>query len=234
MTEIQPPHPAHDGVHVSFLLDRSGSMGSIRDDVIGGFNQFLREQKSQPGACRMTLVQFDSQAPFEVLADAVSVQDVAPLDAGRYQPRGGTPLYDALGALLDHADRHARGRDQDTVVVVFTDGQENSSATWSREAVFERIEALKQQGWTFVFMGANQDSYAAAGRLGFATGSTSNWRVHDSSTALSQMSRSLGSFRGKPRSEREKQKLDFFEGIKESEASDSGAAKEPRKAKTTH
>src|SRR5262245_63093084 len=122
----QTPIPA-GAVHVSFLLDRSGSMSAIRDDVIGGFNQFLREQQGRSGECRMTLVQFDTQAPFEILADAARVHEVPPLDAGRYEPRSGTPLLDALGCLLDHAERRARGRDEDPVVVVFTDGEENSS-----------------------------------------------------------------------------------------------------------
>src|SRR5262245_59865681 len=139
---------SHDpnAVHVSFLLDRSGSMGAIQNDVIGGFNQFLREQQALPGACRMTLVQFDSQHPFEVLSDAVDVNAVGLLDAQRYRPRGGTPLLDALGQLLDHAERRARGRDEDAVVVVFSDGQENASHAWTRAALFERIEGLKAKG----------------------------------------------------------------------------------------
>ena len=204
-------------VHISFLLDRSGSMGAIRDDVIGGFNQFLREQQRRPGACRMTLVQFDSQAPFEVLADAADVSAVAPLDGARYAPRAGTPLLDALGQLLEHAERRARGRDEDAVVVVFTDGQENASHAWTRAALFERIEALKARGWAFVFLGANQDSYAEAGALGFARGSTSDWRQSSSEAAFRQLNRSVGSYRSKSRGDRVAQSPDFFEGVKEAE-----------------
>src|SRR5262245_13696180 len=79
---------ASQGVHVHFLLDRSGSMGAIASDVIGGFNEFLREQQARPDACRMTLVQFDSQQPFELLAEARDVRDVPPLDTASYRPRG--------------------------------------------------------------------------------------------------------------------------------------------------
>lgn len=208
----------NDTVHVSFLLDRSGSMAPIRNDVIGGFNQFLRDQQARPGVCRMTLVQFDSQAPFEILADAADVRDVRPLDAARYEPRAGTPLLDALGALLEHAERRARGRDEDAIVVVFTDGEENASRSWKREALFERIAGLRARGWAFVFLGANQDSYAEAGGLGFAAGSTSNWNAESSGTAFTQLDRSLGSYRGKLRAERAAQSRDFFEGVKEAEA----------------
>lgn len=216
MTDTSSDAP--DAVHVSFLLDRSGSMGAIQGDVIGGFNRFLREQQGRPGICRMTLVQFDSQEPFEVLADAVNVEEVAMLDPERYRPRGGTPLLDALGKLLEHAERRARGRDEDAVVVVFTDGQENASHTWTRSALFERIEGLKAKGFGFVFLGANQDSYAEAGNLGFAPGSTSNWHGDSTTAAFSQISRSLHSYRDKLCLERRAQSIDFFEGVKEAEA----------------
>jgi hypothetical protein len=232
MTQRQPNPQDHGDVHVNFLLDRSGSMGRIRDDVIGGFNHFLREQQARAGTCRMTLAQFDTQEPFEVLVDAEDVKDVPLLDAGRYAPRGGTPLLDALGTLLEHAERRARGRDEDAVVVVFTDGQENASHRWTREALFERIAALKARGWSFVFLGANQDSYAQAGALGFAPGSTSNWDVCDSSTAFAQTSRAVLSLRGKMRGARAAQSEDFFEGVKEAEASGSdGSARAATKVK---
>lgn len=218
------PSPAPDApnaaVHVHFLLDRSGSMASIAQDVIGGFNRFLQEQQARPGECRMTLVQFDSQSPFELLADAREVRDVLPLDDHRYQPRGGTPLLDALGGLLDQAERRTRGRDEDPVVVVFTDGQENSSHKGSRTLLFERIERLTADGWAFVFLGANQDAYAEAGHLGFQPGSTSGWQAHrfGSAAAFDSLGRTLTSYRGKPRHERAAQHADFFEGVKEAEA----------------
>jgi len=225
MTENATTPTTNDAVHVSFLLDRSGSMAPIRNDVIGGFNHFLREQQARPGVCRMTLVQFDSQAPFEIVADAADVRDVPPLDAARYEPRAGTPLLDALGALLEHAERRARGRDEDAIIVVFTDGEENASECWKREALFERIEGLKARGWAFVFLGANQDSYAEGGGLGFAAGSTSNWNARSSGTAFAQLNRSVRSYRGKGRAERVAQSGDFFEGVKEAETDSDTSSK---------
>lgn len=210
---------SRDNVHVSFLLDRSGSMARIREDVVAGFNRFLRDQQAQPGTCRLTLVQFDSEAPFEVLTDAVDVHAVRPLKRRHYQPRAQTPLLDSLGRLLEHAERRARGRDEDPVVVVMTDGHENASREWSRRKIFERIAALEAQGFTFVFLGANQDSYAEAGHLGFARGSTSNWQPGDTEAAFAMTSRALNSYRGKARAARSPQRTDFFEGVKEAEQS---------------
>ncbi|MCZ6738189.1 MAG: VWA domain-containing protein, partial [Actinobacteria bacterium] len=78
-------------------LDRSGSMASISDDVVGGFNTFLAEQRKQDGGGRVTLVQFDGQDPFEILIDGEDLDTVGDLDPARYIPRGNTPLYDAIG-----------------------------------------------------------------------------------------------------------------------------------------
>jgi len=231
MSSTAAPAPEHP-VHVSFLLDRSGSMAAIRDDVIGGFNQFLREQQSHPGTCRMTVVQFDSQNPFEVLADGVDVRELRELDADRYCPRGGTPLLDAVGRLIEHAERRARGRNEDSVIVVFTDGQENSSRQWSRSALFEQIEGLRARGFTFVFLGANQDSYHEAGQLGISSANTSNWHARHARTAYAQMSRSLSSYRDKSASGRVLQSADFFEGVKEAEGAVQAEAEPKAKTKT--
>ena len=119
-------------------------------------------------------MQFDDQAPHEVLLDDVEVTSVVPLRGHEFVPRGNTPLLDATALLLDRAE--ATGAPAtDNLVVVFTDGHENASRQWDRGRLFRRISDLQDSGWTFVFLGANQDSYAEGGRLGFADGSTSNF-----------------------------------------------------------
>ncbi len=75
-------------VHISILLDRSGSMATIADDIVGGFNTFLEQQRQEPGTARVTLVQFDGQDPFEILIDGQDLESVENLDPRRYQPRG--------------------------------------------------------------------------------------------------------------------------------------------------
>ncbi len=82
-------------VHISVVLDRSGSMARIADDIVGGFNTFLDEQRKTEGKARVTLVQFNGQDPFEVLIDGEDLDTVPDLDATRYLPRGSTPLHDA-------------------------------------------------------------------------------------------------------------------------------------------
>src|SRR5688500_9013338 len=118
--------------HIGFVLDRSGSMATIAEDVVGGFNTFLADQQADGNDAVMTLVQFDSQDPFEVLADAVPVAEMVPLTAATFVPRGGTPLFDALSRAITHVTaRQATLAEldvplEDILVVAFTDGQENS------------------------------------------------------------------------------------------------------------
>ena len=197
---------------VWFLLDRSGSMQSIASDVVGGFNQFFAEQRAQAGQLRVTVVQFDNEAPHEVLIDRADVANVVDLDAHRYKPRGMTPLFDAIDLLLDRAER-AQGSPTDQLVVVFTDGLENASHRVSREAVFAHISRLKDAGWTFVFLGANQDSYAAGGGIGVAAGSVSNFRADRQGVevAFSSISRGTSEWRGKSQPRRHADRDEFYD-----------------------
>ncbi len=166
-------------VHVSFLIDRSGSMSGLQSDVVDGFNGFVARQRAHSGACTLTLVQFDSNDPYGVIHDGVPLHEVPDLALDEYRPRGMTPLLDALGSLIEAADARLEwlGHDEDQIVAVFTDGLENASRRWKRADLFDLIAARKDAGWTFVFMGANQDSYAEAGRLGMDEGSVQDFRA---------------------------------------------------------
>jgi Mg-chelatase subunit ChlD len=168
--------------HVYFLLDRSGSMASIAPDVVGGFNRFIDEQLDGPNRCRLTLVQFDGSDPQEVLVDGADIDtDTPKLTADTYSPRGSTPLLDATALILDRAEKRAKRRKKNSkdpeaiMVVTFTDGQENASEKTSTKELKARIEKLTGKGWTFAYLGANQDSWAEASQLGYGMGSTRDW-----------------------------------------------------------
>ena len=152
-----------------------------------------------------------------------------------------TPLLDALGSLIEAVDTRLEslaleanpegdqeaGHEEDQIVAVFTDGLENASRHWSREELFDAITTRKNDGWTFVFMGANQDSYAEAGRLGLDDGSVQDFRgdkqgVH---TAFLSMERAVGEYRGAAEEERMQRRKAFFGGRKEAEEDDGGRGK---------
>ena len=213
-------------VHVSFLIDRSGSMRGLGSDVVESFNGFVDGQRSSPGECSLTLVQFDSNDPYEVIHDAVPVDRVPDLTADQYQPRGATPLLDALGTLIEAAGTRLErlGHDEDQIVAVFTDGLENASRRWSRIEIFDLISARQEAGWTFVFMGANQDSYAEAGQLGMYQGSIQTFRADKRGVGLAfaDMGHAVREYRMMPNPKRMGRKGDFFAGRKKAEADHEG------------
>jgi Mg-chelatase subunit ChlD len=149
-----------NSTHITLILDRTGSMESIRDDTIGGFNAFLAEQQRQPGAVTLTLVQFDSQDPYEVLANFAPIGTIAPLTLETYVPRASTPLLDALGRGINDLGQTLaampRDRRPDQIVfVVVTDGQENASHEFTKTQVSQMIKERQQQDWQFVFLSAD-------------------------------------------------------------------------------
>lgn len=159
-------------VHVYFVLDRSGSMSSIATDVIGGFNSFIEEQKRQDGECRITMVQFDSHNPAELLYDAVEVAEVTPLTSNTFSPRGSTPLLDAEGSMINRARQRAaqritEGLDAEAILfVTFTDGEENASREWTKEALTAAKSQAETDGWAFSYLGCGHDAYAQASSIG--------------------------------------------------------------------
>lgn len=208
---------AHVPAHISVVLDRSGSMSSIADDTVAGFNAFLGEQRRTPGTIRVTLAQFDSEGPFDLLIDGVDLREVTDLDRSAYQPRAWTPLYDAVGRMIGRIDAGIAERaerslpEEDQIVVIVTDGLENASVEQTRASVFELIEQRRKAGWVFVFLGANQDAYASGERLGVAPANRADWAAtrEGAKKMWGDLSYSTELHRGKPR-ERRRSEADHF------------------------
>lgn len=151
------------------ILDRSGSMESIRDDAIGGFNAFLNGQKKLPGNARMTLVLFDDE--YDIILDGVPLREVTKLTSATFVPRGMTALLDAVGRTLDSVCIRIAQTPKDTqpvkiICCILTDGMENSSKEYTRQQVFDKITKLAECGWEFVFLAANQDAIQAGESIG--------------------------------------------------------------------
>jgi Mg-chelatase subunit ChlD len=162
----------HNYTAMLLVIDRSGSMAGIRDDMIGGLTTMLAEQAAQPGILTVDIVTFDDVIEWQCsMADPASVKVVL-------EPRGGTALFDAIGMsvlqfgrILEALPEHAR---PETVqVVVVTDGQENSSREYRPEAVRALVkQQTDKYQWDFVFLGANQDAVLTGTTLGFEAGSS--------------------------------------------------------------
>lgn len=179
MLEVHHPDAATmtDRTHITVLLDRTGSMEPIRADVVGGYNAFLQAQQAAPGEATLTLVQFDSQDPYELLFAAMPIKDVPALTLAQYVPRASTPLYDAMGRGIRALEARLEGtpagwRPDKIVFVVVTDGEENASVEFRRAQVMSLIEAKKKEGWDFVFLSSDIGSFADAQDMGVAAASS--------------------------------------------------------------
>ncbi|MFA6654109.1 MAG: vWA domain-containing protein, partial [Candidatus Delongbacteria bacterium] len=155
--------PKKDHTQLICVLDRSGSMESVADDAIGGFNTFIEEQKKQPGTMSVTLVLFDHEylVPFK----NKDIMKVEPLNRKSYVPRGVTALLDAVGRTVNEAGselskKKEKDRPEKVIVCILTDGLENASKEFKIEQIKKLIEHQKEKySWDFVFLAANQDAF---------------------------------------------------------------------------
>ncbi len=200
-------------------------MSGLEVAVVRGVNRFIAEQAAEPGKCTLTIAQFDSADPFEVLVDAVSVHKTDLHALERYRPRGLTPLFDAVGSLIGRADRRMKQRSktgkkpEDQTVVIVTDGLENASTDYPVADIHDLIAKRREQGWAFVFMGANQDSYSESARLGVDPRSVQNYEASDAGVdeAFVSLSRAQRERRAMSSSERASRADDYFDGVREAE-----------------
>jgi hypothetical protein len=167
-----------------FLLDRSGSMESCWDDTIGGFNSFLADQKATGGT--LTLIQFDHE--YNMTYERTKIDAVAPLTRETYKPRGSTALLDAIGRLT----KNWNGSSNPSVVIL-TDGLENASNKFTKAHIKDLIEQKTKDGWTFAYLGANQDAFAEAGSIGIAPGCTMNYDANRTPDAMRVLSAAMSS-----------------------------------------
>ena len=162
-----------------FILDRSGSMGGLESDTIGGFNSMLVKQQAEPGECRITTVLFDDK--FEVLHDRIDIKAVSKITEKEYFVRGSTALLDAVGKTIQKigsvqkntANEYRAGK---VLFIITTDGLENSSREFSYEKIKSMIGRQKSKyGWEFIFLGANIDAVDVANRFGVAKNRAQNY-----------------------------------------------------------
>lgn len=162
-----------DYSHIALVLDRSGSMAGIASDMDGGVKTFLEDQLKLPGTFTVDVTLFDNK--IEKPHDNAAVADITwPL----IKPRGGTALYDAVGSTIVSLGEKLAAlpeerRPENVIVVIVTDGYENSSVDWSGTKVAELIKEQEEKwNWNFVFLGANIDAFAEGSKFGISKGNS--------------------------------------------------------------
>ena len=179
--------------HIAFLLDRSGSMQSIKDDTEGGFNAFIQDQRQQGGECRVTLAQFDNEYE-EVYRDL----PLAEVPALRLVPRGSTALLDSIGRLVTSTGERLAAVPEDerpgiVIVGIMTDGHENASREWTHPAVKALIEQqTKTYGWQFLYLGADQDAIEVGSSIGVAAANSMTYSRGKVAAVMAATSRNIG------------------------------------------
>ncbi len=183
--------------HVAVLIDRSGSMQSIKSDVIGGFNQLVEDQKKVPGELTLSLIQFDENMglQYDTLNDFSPINEAILLDESNYVPRGMTPLNDSLARLINEtgaklASMDESERPEKVLIVSITDGLENKSREHTKSSLKELIS--RQEGlykWQFLYIGANQDAFSE----GNARGISANYKFDANAAGAKKMNKVMSS-----------------------------------------
>ena len=173
--------PSPDSLHVAFVLDKSGSMTPLASAVVTGFDEFLTELRADGGDTLLTLTTFDTE--FRHVHLASPLDEIPSLARTGYHPGGMTALFDAVAHAVIDTDRRlsSAGRgDEKVMVVVMTDGYENSSTDYDATAVARLVaEYDERPNWTFVYLGAAHDTLDdardAADRLAFKRANAMRW-----------------------------------------------------------
>jgi hypothetical protein len=174
---------------MEFVLDETGSMSSCANATVAGFNKFVDEQRSVSGLCQMSLSKFEGgniKTPYEDL----ELSMVPSMTSKSFTPGGMTNLYDAIGNRITSLEQRIGNWviAPDVLIVVMTDGSDNSSRTYNMESIRALITAYQARGWTFVYLGADQNALQIAEKLGFQEGNIKSFASKEMEETMSDLS----------------------------------------------
>lgn len=178
-------------VSVKFILDSSGSMGTQRVETIQGFNNYIETlQEDKDAEYIFSLTLFSTK--FEKRHTRIAIKDVAKLTNETYIPDGGTALYDAIGSTIDVLKKDAADK---ILVVIQTDGEENSSQEWNGEKIKKLIADKEKLGnWTFVYMGASPKAYATGVAMGVKAGNSYTYQPGNTNVVYASLAMGTSNF----------------------------------------
>ena len=214
-----------DLTDINIVLDRSGSMQSVRTDTIGGFNTFLKSQKEAAGEATLTLAQFDDR--YETVHDGKNIQDIPELTMETFIPRGWTALLDAIGRTINSTGARLAAMPEEerpgrVIFVILTDGYENYSKEFKKEQINEMIEHQTDvYQWDFVFLGANQDAIQTGVGMGILAGNSMTYAA--TASGVCDVYNSIGASMSSYRVGNAQLKKSFFSNEDRKKQEDAGA-----------
>jgi len=210
-----------DYTKIIFIVDRSGSMKTIAKDVIGGYNKFIADQKAlKIGTCDVSYYQFDNE--YEAVYENTPIDFVKELDEKTFVPRGGTALLDAVGRTIENVGKHLASlseneRPDRVLLVILTDGEENSSRFYNSDRVKQMVQHQQNNyKWEFSYIGANQDAWQTGSSMGIAYASNLTYAANSDGTksAFSSLSFNVSSYRSSKKSNFSFEKKDIEDQVK--------------------
>ena len=166
-------------IHISFLLDETGSMQACASNAISGFNEYIGNMQREKVPVQMTLCTFNSERKNIRYADE-PIAKIEPLSGKTYKPDAMTPLLDSVDVIIKRTEEteekaKKEGKDLAILFVILTDGLENASKEFHQKQIRDLIEKKQKGGWTFVYLGANQDAWDIGRRMGIVGGATMSY-----------------------------------------------------------
>lgn len=160
-----------DALNAYILLDRSGSMAARWDETLGALNSYVSELKKQKTKAVISVAVFDAGAAtsFDILRDAVPLKAWKAITGDEVQPRGMTPLYDAIARLVSVAEE-AKGKR--TTLIILTDGHENASREITKDQAKKMLDACRKKGWQVDHIGADFDAFSQSAGMGASVHNT--------------------------------------------------------------
>ena len=200
--DLETPTVSENIMRIVIILDRSGSMFSIRKATIDNFNKYIDSQKvNKDITILVTLALFDDF--YEVVYEDKNINDVEPLTETTYVPRGCTALYDAIGKslqLLTEKVNKTKAKIQATLIVIITDGENNASKEYTQESIKVLVEEKTKDSWEFVYLGANQDAILVAKSMNIKSGNSMSYSANEASVGETFFNMSSASYRYATRS----------------------------------
>jgi hypothetical protein len=212
--------PSNGETLISLVLDETGSMMSCYDSTISSVNDYLGSQKSAPGVAKVNLYTFSSNGlygragvrtfnatyntsvkadePIRTIVENTAIADVEFLTKQNYRPNGGTNLYDAIGTTIRRVEDQLSPMESvpNVLIVIVTDGGENTSSEYNLASVKALIQEKEAQGWTFVYLGANQDAWNVAQSFGLAKGQAMTYSTDNMAATMATLNEATVSYRG--------------------------------------
>jgi hypothetical protein len=197
-------------VYVTMVLDGSGSMGAYKADTIGGFNAYIEGLKEDKKSTYfVSLLVFGSNL-YQIYT-AAPLKKVSALNGEVYRTYGNTRLYDAVGQAVKDTEQSLEGQSAKCLICILTDGEENASRDYTRDSIMKLISEKEAEGnWTFTYVGADSNSWKAAGAIGIRSGNTASYQVSDTVGSFRDIAHATRSFSGGASG----QSVDFYSTVR--------------------